>query len=826
MDHFAFLEPDKVIDREIVSSYTPELVIVSILIAIFASYVAYLVSMRIQDKGFNSANLKWSIFGAMALGSGIWSMHFVGMLAYRLPIAVNYDIQMTLISIIPGILASFIVVLTNSRQLPGFKSLLMRGILMGLGIASMHYIGMSATRIEGTILIDLWIFWLSIILAIVLSVASLKLKLWAENNQTNAGYFSPGLVLASIVMGSVISSMHYISMAAMHVYPNSASHVQTMIWQPVDLTVIISIVILWIGLILIIAINVSKRFDLYQQMKESSERQAIILNTVADAIVSIDGSGIIQSFNPSAEKIFGYQAKEVISRHIEVLIPDKKLEFQDLKKTILDKHVYSEDYLLHEFEGCRKNGSRFILEMSLTPVSLSKNLGFVGIMRDITRRKQAQDQLSFQARHDALTGLVNRHEFERYTKNILSTIRQDKNEHALCFMDLDQFKIVNDTCGHSAGDELLRQIGKVLSETIRKGDMLARLGGDEFGVLMQHCSIDQAQRVTNSLLQNVKDFVFIWNDQSFRIGVSIGLVSVTEDTTDYDELLKQADEACYMAKDSGRNRIQIYNPLDTEITQRQGEMQWITRIHTALEENRLCLYAQPIVPLDKSDQIHFEILIRMLDKDNQVIPPGAFLPAAERYNLIEVIDSWVIKKAFAFLQENPDFEEKIHFISINLSGPSLTNSGFLEFISTQLRITGVNPAKICFEVTETVAITNLSAATIFIGILKEIGCHFALDDFGSGLSSFGYLKTLPVDYLKIDGMFVKDMVSDPIDHAMVKSINEIGHVMGMKTIAEYVENDEIFEKLSAIGVNYAQGYGVGKPEPFGELIKHVLKQKK
>jgi diguanylate cyclase (GGDEF)-like protein/PAS domain S-box-containing protein len=436
----------------------------------------------------------------------------------------------------------------------------------------------------------------------------------------------------------------------------------------------------------------------------------------------------------------------------------------------------------------------------------------------VIERKQAEEQLSYQASHDALTGLVNRREFERRTERLLATVQRDRSEHALCFMDLDQFKVVNDTCGHTAGDELLRRLGSLLQETVRHRDTLARLGGDEFGVLMEHCSLDDAHRVATTLQKTIQDYQLVWEGRNFKVGVSMGLVPITLATTNLTELLKDADAACYMAKDEGRNHIHVHHAEDSKMMRRQGEMQWVTRLNQALVEDRFCLYAQSIEPIDGSTGEHYELLLRMIDEKGDVIPPGAFLPAAERYNLITQLDTWVIKSAFGLLAANPVFLKQINFFSINLSGQSLTKRDFLDFIISELDKSGIQAEKICFEITETAAISNLSTATEFISVLKELGCRFALDDFGSGLSSFGYLKNLPVNYLKIDGMFVKDIVDDPIDRAMVKSINEIGHVMGMQTIAEFVENDEIKGMLREIGVNYAQGYGIGKPISFDELL--------
>ena len=431
---------------------------------------------------------------------------------------------------------------------------------------------------------------------------------------------------------------------------------------------------------------------------------------------------------------------------------------------------------------------------------------------------RSEAQFRHQASHDALTGLINRHEFERRVKELISSTHLEKGENALCFMDLDQFKVVNDTCGHIAGDELLRQLGEVLQDAVRHSDTLARIGGDEFGILMEHCTLAQAQRAVTAIQQIIQDFQFSWEGQTFRIGVSIGLVAISESTPSLTELLKQADAACYMAKDLGRNRIHVYNPDDTQMVLRQGEMQWVSRINQALEENRFTLYAQSIVPLDKSTDVHYEFLLRMVDERGEIVSPVTFLPAAERYDLMHKLDIWVVGHAFALLANHPDLVEQVHFFSINLSGQSITNVKFLDSVISQIKELNLEPGKICFEVTETAAISNLRAATHFISSLRELGCRFALDDFGSGLSSFGYLKNLQVDYLKIDGIFVKDIADDPIDHAMVKSINDIGHVMGMKTIAEFVESNKIKGMLRKLGVDYAQGYEIGRPQPFEEIL--------
>lgn len=451
-------------------------------------------------------------------------------------------------------------------------------------------------------------------------------------------------------------------------------------------------------------------------------------------------------------------------------------------------------------------------------------------MRDAIQRYQTD--LSFQTTHDPLTGLVNRREFERRIVAALNIAKSERSEHVLLYMDLDQFKVVNDTCGHTAGDEYLRQLSAMLVDRLRKHDSLARLGGDEFGVLLEHCPQDRALQIADQLLGEIQDFRFVWKGNSFTLGVSIGLVFINGQSEKFSRILKAADAACYAAKDAGRNRIHVYDEDDSTLVRRHGEMQWVSRITEAVEEGRFHLYYQPIVPVDQRqiEGLHMELLLRMEDRHGNIILPGAFLPAAERYNLMPHLDRWVTQTAFEWLAQNPDRLRELKLCTINLSGHSLGEGEFRQFVVEQLQKTGVSPDKICFEITETAAIGNLMKATRFMSILRNLGCRFSLDDFGSGMSSFAYLKSLPVDYLKIDGLFVRDIMDDSIDYAMVKSINELGHVMGKLTVAEFVEKESILWKLREIGVDYAQGFGIARPRPLIEMdstfIRQQLKQVK
>ncbi len=443
--------------------------------------------------------------------------------------------------------------------------------------------------------------------------------------------------------------------------------------------------------------------------------------------------------------------------------------------------------------------------------------GAFGSIREAMRRYQSD--LSFQSTHDPLTGLVNRREFERRVGAALSRAKSECSQHALLYMDLDQFKVVNDTCGHTAGDEYLRQLSVLLGDGLRRHDTLARLGGDEFGVLLEHCPPDQAVRIGNELLRHIQDLRFVWEGTSFTLAGSIGLVFVNEHSESLSRVLSVADAACYAAKEAGRNRLHVYREDDSTMLRRHGEMQWVSRIAEAVEQGRFHLYYQPIVPVgsEKQSGAHFEFLLRMEDPAGKIVAPRAFLHAAERYNMMLSLDRWVTQTALRWLEEHPEQLGLLALCTINLSGHSLGDADFLQFMIQQIQRNSVPADKICFEVTETAAIGNLTKAVRFMSILRSLGCRFSLDDFGAGMSSFAYLKNLPVDYLKIDGLFVKDIADDPIDYAMVKSINEMGHVMGKLTVAEFVEKEPILLKLREIGVDYAQGYSIARPRPLIEM---------
>jgi len=384
-------------------------------------------------------------------------------------------------------------------------------------------------------------------------------------------------------------------------------------------------------------------------------------------------------------------------------------------------------------------------------------------------------------------------------------------------MDLDQFKVINDTCGHAAGDELLKQLAASLKSQVRDSDTLARLGGDEFGVLLDGCSLDMARNISTKLLDEVRNIRFAWDNKTFEIGVSIGVVPINALSGNLSNVMSAADTACYEAKDQGRNRIHVFDENDIDILRRRGEMDWVYRINDALDNDKLLLYCQPIVDLSAGSGKCYghEILVRLKGEAGEIIPPNAFIPAAERYNLMPVVDKHIITKTLAMMQEVDECNMNVF---INISGQSVCDEEFVEYLLTMLDKSGIDLNKLTFEITETATVANFSKATKFINALKEKGCLFALDDFGSGLSSFSYLKNIPVDFLKIDGSFIRDIANDETDHAFVEAINQIGGIMGLKTIAEFVESEKILAMLKQIGVDYAQGFYLGRPEPVENIV--------
>ena len=592
-----------------------------------------------------------------------------------------------------------------------------------------------------------------------------------------------------------------------------------------------------------ISLEITARVQLEKALFKEKELLQVTLNSIGDGVVTTDAAGQVQLLNPVAEGLTGWSHQAAQGQSSTEVLNMVNETTRKLVQSPIDEALQTGQVveLANHTILIARDGNETPISDSAAPIRTKDGeiLGAVMVFRDVSHTHYLNQQLSWQASHDTLTNLFNRREFERRLTQLVEIEKQDGQSHALCYLDLDQFKIVNDTCGHFAGDQLLRQVTDLLKKHIRKADTLARLGGDEFGLLLDHCPAEQAEQIANLLCEEVKAIRFVWEDKMFTIGVSIGLVVITSETESVASLLSMADAACYAAKNAGRNRVHVYRANDEKLAQQQGEMQWVGRLNQALEDDRFCLYYQPIVPLKQPRKStgeyatgeyatgeyatgeYYEVLLRLKDELGQIVLPMAFIPAAERYNLMPRIDRWVIRTLFA--SQRSHYQDvwmrygaeagASHLYAINLSGASLNDADFVNFLHEQFALHQIPPQLICFEITETVAITNLTQAAQFINEMKELGCRFALDDFGSGMSSFSYLKNLPVDFLKIDGSFVKTLMDDPVSLVIVEAIKDIGQAIGLKTIAESVENDAVFDKLASMGIDYAQGYGVMTPCP-------------
>lgn len=553
-----------------------------------------------------------------------------------------------------------------------------------------------------------------------------------------------------------------------------------------------------------------------ERIEQEKELFKVTLASIGDAVITTDSLGNIMYLNPVAEHLTGYDNREVRSQPLQ-----RAFQFVDIVSQKPLKNFIAEHLIKSVREGknrecllVRRNNHKLVINYVVAPIYDGKEnmMGTVLTFRDVTEQRKLTQKLTYQATHDSLTSLLNRNEFENRLDQILrSTL--DNHTHALLYLDLDQFKVVNDTCGHNAGDELLRRVGRLLHARLRSRDTLARLGGDEFGIILEHCPQEKALQIAQALHELVQDFRFQWQDKIFTIGVSIGLFPITRTNINLAMALSAADRACYAAKESGRNRIHVYQDKDSVLLKRSGEMQWLPRIWQAIENGRLLLYYQPIMltTREREAEEHGEILLRLQDEQGRLILPGAFLPSAERYNQMTTLDRWVVESAFKLLKSASQKQQSTIIYAINLSSQSLGDEGFLDFVVECIKKENINPTHLCFEVTENVALADFNHVTLFITTLKKLGCRFSMDDFGSGLSSFGYLKNLELDYLKIDGRLVKDMVTDPIDRAMVEAIHNIGHVMKLKTIAEWVENDATQNLLKEMGVDYVQGFWLARP---------------
>lgn len=563
--------------------------------------------------------------------------------------------------------------------------------------------------------------------------------------------------------------------------------------------------------------DIQRRQKIEEELFREKELAHITLASIADGVITTDANERILYFNSAAERFLGGNATEVIGQPIERFFYICPEGADNVFENPIHMCLVS-DTLISQRKATliNRGGEKFDVENSAAPTRNREGtiVGAVLVVRDVSHARKLEKQLSWQATHDSLTGLPNRREFERELEQALQDVVVRGKQHVLCYLDLDHFKLVNDTCGHAAGDRLLQQISGLLLSKLREGDVFARLGGDEFGIILKNCTTFPAERIAKNLCKLISDFRFSWNSKSFIVGVSIGVKKIIAEGEDVFQVLQDADAACYLAKNLGRNCVQLFDSSDTHLMRHRSEARWAEAITSALEYNGFQLFYQTIQSLTNPNERHTEILLRMSDETSGLISPAVFISAAERYHLMPKVDRWVVKQVLALLDAHPELVTEFGMFCINLSGQSLGDDVFLNFLFEALQNTRVSMQSLCFEITETAAVHNLNKALQLIDSLRARGCLLSLDDFGSGVSSFNYLKNFHVDYVKIDGGFVRDMLMSKIDHAMVESINNIGHVMGLKTIAEFVESEEIIAALKKLGVDYAQGYAINRPKPF------------
>jgi len=563
--------------------------------------------------------------------------------------------------------------------------------------------------------------------------------------------------------------------------------------------------------------DITERKRAETRIFEEKERAQVTLQSIGDGVITADADGNVDYINPVAQDLTGWDMRSargrpvtdimmIVNAHTRAAVENPVVRCLKEGRVI----TLAENSVL-----ITQNGDEVPIQDSAAPIRdrIGNIVGSVMVFHDVSKETRLFRQLSYQASHDTLTGLINRREFENHLIGALEKTRDNtENTHALLYLDLDQFKVVNDTFGHSAGDALLRLLTEQIQAKIRSSDVLARLGGDEFGILLENCDEKGAIEVAEDIRGSIEGFRFEWKNSFTTIRCSIGIVVITSENADVAEVMSSADVACYSAKDMGRNQVHLYE--DSDAGMRHEEMKWVSRITSAVDENRFELFFQPIVGIGKDNgnsRGHYEILLRMRDENGELVGPNQFIPAAERYNLMPTLDRWVVHEALSKLADRSENGEARYTLAINLSGTSLSEDRFLDFVIDELKKQNLPDGAVCFEITETAAISNLSRVVHFMQTLKKLGCKFSLDDFGSGLSSFTYLKNLPVDYLKIDGQFIRNVVDDNVDESMVKAISDVGHAMGIETIAERVETKQVLEKLGSLGIEFAQGYYIARP---------------
>lgn len=579
--------------------------------------------------------------------------------------------------------------------------------------------------------------------------------------------------------------------------------------------------------------SAAERAEANRVLFNERENASMTLNSISDSVITLDTNFCILHLNNSAMELLGGVSTAAVGSVLSNVLPLKPLDdsFEIFNSAEAMHNLQGADQAEFDLKaGCaRFDNSIFRVMFSRTSGERRQSDAYIVVLRDISSEAKFTRELEHQANHDSLTGCTNRNYFERRLAELIDDAPLSGREHALCYMDLDQFKIVNDTCGHQAGDLLLCEITESLQGLIRRGDVLSRLGGDEFGLIILDADPDAAHRIANKMLSFFQSFVFRHDQKAFAVRASIGLVLLDQNSGSISDALAAADIACYSAKDSGRNTLSVYSPDDKAMTERSTELNWLPRLQEALSNDQFRLHAQPVVAIGPKNPgrllTHFELLLRLDDGAGRLLTPWQFIKAAERYDLMREIDRWVIENAMREVSKLRHGPAAHCTWSINLSGQSAADPTLFDFIFEQFTRFGVDPRNFWFELTETAAIAQFSTAVDLIEKIRCTGAKVALDDFGSGLSSFGYLKNLPVDVIKIDGQFVRDLATNPVDQEMIRAIHQVGKAMGIQTVAEFVEDELSLLELERIGVDFAQGYHLGKPQPMYEAVALLSMQR-
>ncbi len=848
--------------------YNPWLLAMSVTIAVMASFTALDIAGRLHA-AIGRVRYFWLLGGGFAMGIGIWSMHFVGMIAMHTDQAVTYEIKMTLLSILPALVASGFALYMIARGEMTPRMLGLSGVLMASGIGAMHYIGMAAVQIDPPFRYDPTFFVLSILVAIAASVSALWIG-FQQHSGNSLGESITRKIGSALLMGLAIAGMHYTGMSATHVIPASGSDMAALTGlDPQYIAVFVGIatfimlliaymVAFYDARIAAIRGELAKHLSIAneqlqtratalatemtaeirageQALRTEKQRAQTTLAAIADAVIVVDADAKIRYLNLAAERLLAVTAAAVSGKRFDSVVSVKSdgdssegehpvtLCLREGRRTIFPSTAMlavtkSADIAI------AGTVAPFINEIENRHTSDATTVptGAVIVLADVSERRRMEDTLRWQAHHDQLTLLPNRRAFEEKLAAATHSARNTNSQYALLMLDLDQFKLVNDVAGHAAGDQMLCAVAAILQQHTRDNDMVARLGGDEFCVLLPNCPQPDATRIAENLREEIAHYRLHVGDHRFQCTASVGQVAIIDGSQSAAQLMMAVDSACYLAKEGGRNRIWTERLAIAETAQRRSEIAQVTQLDRAIEQGRLKLYCQPILALSAAEGAaqHIEVLLRMIDDDGALIPPMAFIPAAERYGVMPRIDRWVIEAALKscsqIYRDTPDAPAMV--LAINISATSLSDDSTIDFIAGCLARHPL-PARVtpCLEITETAAITNLMQARRFVAEARKLGCRLSLDDFGSGMSSFAYLKSLQVDYLKIDGSFVKDMNTDEISHGIVEAIFKLGRMMSLQVVAEHVKDAETADKLGAMGVHFGQGFHLAMPQPLEDF---------